>query len=301
MKRLSLFALLFSLILTNPFFALETFNDNDPNMVNIAGLKREHVILALWHNATETRDSHGSMAYLLTTGLKHPTEEQAVHFLKGQSDYFHCRKVPQDFSGDCYNCRAYNGRHGLNKAQQAIQALKKLSSEGPIIPEKICTTFVPIDPQLQENENKLIHELLKSDPRKAFQMKDAQLLRYDAEVADLFLRKTTDGTSEQKEAAQKFAKGIVAINLRNMASSAMPDVSPNNKTTVTPVSPPAQSSDETKPAPTNPPLKKTELTTTSSSSTASQVVESSVLSKKTEKEMAAGLRRMFGGKDSRPR
>jgi len=307
MKRLSIFLILFSLFLTKSFLAIETNKNEDANKISIAGLKKEHVILALWNSATGTNAAQLSLAYLITNVHSRPTEQAAQEFANSQfgHDYFVGRKVPPNFKGDEYDCADYNRDHGPNRAQKIIEALKNCSLEGPLTPEKIFTIFVPLDQKYNKEEEDLMHKLLKEGKsREAFAMLEARTIRLDAEVAgQVGSSQNANSTPDQIKSITEFTRGMMQLHVFKKSSPTAPKstaatatATATAATATATTSPSTQPSNEEKQVPSSSPSPVG--SSESSASTQAQSSGTSIFSRETEQEMAKGLRRMFGGEST---
>jgi hypothetical protein len=280
-----------------PIYAMDEANRQYPDTVSIAGLKHEHVLLALWNNATGGDNTTGQMLYLASNASKRPTEQQATQYLTQSSGgYFHMRKIAPPH-GDTYYCKPFNDNHGKGRAQLIIQALRNHSAAAPLTLEDIFKIYIPSPMELGKEEDSQVQALRKAgnfeeankihsdalrkaedDKMKklvaegkieeAFAIHRARSQREDAEVGGHLMRSlASEGTPEERAAAQAFNRGM-AMRLAGLtggkpSSSSTPDMSP----------PPASS-----------PSHQTRTETPNND-----------FSEETQKVLAKGLRGMFGG------
>lgn len=294
MKRLPLFLLLFSVLLTKSFLGMEDSKIVDPDEISIAGLKREHVILALWNNATGKREHKDNIQFLLTTSLRLPTIEDARAYGEHCGGYFFGRKIVPDFKGENYCGYVYNRDHGPNKAHQVIDALRKCSLEGPLTEKRIFAVVIPENPAVDEAEKERMNTLLNSGKQEEFlAMYQTRRIRQDAEVISLL--KSMVVSDPDNEEIDQICNGAVLNSLRRHAVSASStnteDNDPAPKATTS--ASPASNNLPSQTKPTKP--------SKSSSSTQREPENAPVFSAETEKSMKAGLQRMFDGSNSRPR
>ena len=146
MKKISAILFTFILLLVSPTSSVE--QAENPNLVSYEGLRREHVFLALWVNASGSTNVEYAKLYLVTSTLPCPTVEEAEKFLNGPRNsggYFRSRKVHETFGeNNTYACFAYNMAHGPERAQKVIEALRALSINGPITYESISKLYVSV-------------------------------------------------------------------------------------------------------------------------------------------------------------
>lgn len=295
MKRLSLFLILFFFLLIKPFLAMEDSKIVDPDEISIAGLKREHVILALWNNATGKREYNDNIKFLLTTSLRLPTLEDARAYGHHLGGYFFGRKIVPDFKGENYCGYVYNRDHGPNKAHQVIDALRQCSLEGPLTEERIFAVIIPENPALEEAEKERMNTLLKSGKEEEFlAMYNTRRIRQDAEVISL-LRGMVVSDPDKNDEIDQICNGAVLNSLRTHAVSA-------SSTNTGDTDPAPKATTSASPASNNLPSQ-AKLTKPSKSTSSTQVEPENarVFSTETEKSMKAGLQRMFDGSNSRPR
>jgi hypothetical protein len=296
--------LLFSLFLMKPLFAMDGPQQQDPDIVSIAGLKHEHVLLALWNSASGGNDPMGQVLFLAANTKNRPTEDMAKQYLHGPSSggYFCTRKVSPP-SGDTYYCKPFNDNHGNGRAQLIIQALQERSLVGPMTLEDIFKIYIPVPANLGTEKQAEMEALRKAGKFEEATMTQAYALREkedarmqafvkmgnmeaamaifsarsrreDAEVGGFLTRTLAqDGTAEQRVGAKDFNRGM-AVHLARQTGGKSP-FAPKAYSSAPPPSP-TQSP---------PPQSKTDA--------------QNDLSVETQKVLAEGLRGMFGGAASK--
>ncbi|MBX9804364.1 MAG: hypothetical protein K2Y18_01275 [Alphaproteobacteria bacterium] len=259
----------YTFLLASPLMAMEEPIDvPDSDKISITGLKREHVVQALWVNASGTGNAEIARAYMPTATFPLPTQEEARQFSsKSTGSYFMGRKMPIAFGEDSFGGYGYNMNHGPNRAQKVIEALRILAEKGDVTEAALKKLYVPVlDEVLKIEWAKMNALIAKGEMERTFPMHTNLTAIKDADCVGLTMAMDLNG--EQTKGAQEFAKGLAGHYMGR-----------GTNTTQTPA-----------PTPT---------TTPPPPSTKEDAVSTPPLSNKFEEDMKAGLQGMFGGKSEK--
>jgi hypothetical protein len=169
------------------------------DLVSCKGLKREHVLVALWYNASgtgNTSDRGEAMRYLATALLSPPTMREAtIHLAHTKpADIFHGRIISGSFTkDDSYFCAPYNTLHGPNRAQRVVDALRTLPT---IDFDAIRKVYVSVLDEVSKRDGAQMLKLLgDGKTTEVSKIRSCLLVRQDADGSGLMM---ADATTPQQ-------------------------------------------------------------------------------------------------------
>jgi len=194
-----------------PLLGMDQPDNNEA--VSYKGLKKEHVLVALWVNASGTgsqTESGEAQLFLTTLQGRAPTFQEASEYLSigGRVDYFHGRKIAGVFTNDdTYLCHAYNKKHGPQRAQKVVAALRALSS---ITPQAVAKLYISVLDEVMTRDGALMKELMRDGKTaEAFKIHQCLNVRKDADGTGYMMSSAT--SAEDSGFVQSIASGFMSL------------------------------------------------------------------------------------------